>query len=214
MLQWREWDDEQDQNEIIQNPILNDSNNVSIIDLTDDNDYIQTIDPINNYSNQIKTENDEIEIQISPSTSFSNVQDQINKIQTTITNPINDTLPLESSDDDDNDNVINNNEKIEETNGDQTANALFNLFDDSPIKVAKQSHKSIKIPMKLVNKPKISINKRKIDVDKILQNNKKLRLQNEIDTENESAMSILRDRVMLEEIDKLSSMIDNDSNQE
>ncbi len=214
MLQWREWDDEQDQNEIIQNPILNDSNNVSIIDLTDDNDYIQTIDPINNYSNQIKTENDEIEIQISPSTSFSNVQDQINKIQTTITNPINDTLPLESSDDDDNDNVINNNEKIEETNGDQTANALFNLFDDSPIKVAKQSHKSIKIPMKLVNKPKISINKRKIDVDKILQNNKKLRLQNEIDTENESAMSILRDRVMLEEIDKLSSMIDYDSNQE
>jgi hypothetical protein len=214
VLQWREWDDEQDQNEIIQNPILNDSNNVSIIDLTDDNDYIQTIDPINNYSNQIKTENDEIEIQISPSTSFSNVQDQINKIQTTITNPINDTLPLESSDDDDNDNVINNNEKIEETNGDQTANALFNLFDDSPIKVAKQSHKSIKIPMKLVNKPKISINKRKIDVDKILQNNKKLRLQNEIDTENESAMSILRDRVMLEEIDKLSSMIDNDSNQE
>jgi len=214
VLQWREWDDEQDQNEIIQNPILNDSNNVSIIDLTDDNDYIQTIDPINNYSNQIKTENDEIEIQISPSTSFSNVQDQINKIQTTITNPINDTLPLESSDDDDNDNVINNNEKIEETNGDQTANALFNLFDDSPIKVAKQSHKSIKIPMKLVNKPKISINKRKIDVDKILQNNKKLRLQNEIDTENESAMSILRDRVMLEEIDKLSSMIDYDSNQE
>lgn len=214
MLQWREWDDEQDQNEIIQNPILNDSNNVSIIDLTDDNDYIQTIDPINNYSNQIKTENDEIEIQISPSTSFSNVQDQINKIQTTITNPINDTLPLESSDDDDNDNVINNNEKIEETNGDQTANALFNLFDDSPIKVAKQSHKSIKIPMKLVNKPKITINKRKIDVDKILQNNKKLRLQNEIDTENESAMSILRDRVMLEEIDKLSSMIDYDSNQE
>ena len=50
MLQWREWNNEQDQNEIIQmNPNSNDSN-ISITDLTDDNDYIQTINPINNYS--------------------------------------------------------------------------------------------------------------------------------------------------------------------